>query len=62
MLAPDRAWDMYANDIKLGVFHNFKMDEKKTAHVGGFRKCWTHNGKKRFPRAFKKCRIDNGDL
>jgi hypothetical protein len=60
MLAPERAWDMYANGVKLGVYHNFLMDGKKKQHVDGFMKYWPKNAEKEFPEAWGKCKITAG--
>jgi hypothetical protein len=60
MLAPERAWDMHANGVKLGVYHNFLIDGKKKQRVGGFMKYWPKNAKKEFPEAWGKCEITAG--
>jgi hypothetical protein len=57
ILAPERAWDMYKNGVKLDIFHNSKMDGKANQNVGGFLKYWENNGKTIFPDAWEKCSI-----
>jgi hypothetical protein len=56
MIAPERAWGMRENGIRLDVFHNGAWDGKERA--GGFKKYWRKGGSEHFPAA--KCPITNG--
>lgn len=57
ILAPERAWDMRRNKIRLDVFHNFDLDGKRGDRVGGFKKFWKKNARSRFPEAVDACTI-----
>jgi len=59
ILAPDRAWDMRHNKIRLNVYHNFDLDGKKSSgnRVGGFIKYWKATVKNQLPDAVGICPI-----
>lgn len=57
ILAPQRAWDMYKNGVKLNIFHNSMMDGKPKRKMGGFRTYWEKNAETQFQDGWKKCSI-----
>ena len=60
ILAPEKAWDMRDNKIRLDMFHNFDLDGRGNEWVGGFKKFWKKNATTRFPDAVHVCRITDG--
>lgn len=56
MLAPERAWEMEANGVKLDVWHNQFMDGKRRWRGGGYQKWWQSEGKQSFPEAWEVCK------
>jgi len=58
ILAPDRAWDMRQNKIRLNVYHNSDLDGKSEEPVGGFKKYWRTTVINQFPDAAGICPIE----
>ena len=57
ILAPNRSWDMWSNDINLTVFHNGFLDGKQKWRGGFFLDYWRRMGATAFPEAYGKCTI-----
>ena len=53
ILAPERAWDMRRNGVKLDVFHNLRLDGKDSEKTMGFKQLWKL---KRTRQAMKEAR------
>jgi len=61
ILAPDHSWDMYKSGMKLKIFHNNRIDGKRNQKAGGFLDYWEKNAQSRFPEAYTKCEITEGN-
>eukprot|EP00934_Nitzschia_sp_Nitz4_P003433 Nitzschia sp. Nitz4//scaffold291_size36643//25170//26588//NITZ4_007767-RA/size36643-processed-gene-0.21-mRNA-1//1//CDS//3329546139//3423//frame0 len=51
ILAPEKSWDLRRKGVRLEVFHNLKLDGKKSKQVGGFKQYWESVVIKQFPSA-----------
>ena len=63
VLAPDRSWDMYSLDVKLGIVHNNLIDGKNKQKTGGFFRYWNRQIKRKkvFERGQEQCKITEGN-
>ena len=60
ILAPARAWEMHAKGFRLGLFHNFRLDEVKTEKLPGFKRYWRAVARHTLPTADGVCKIRKG--